>query len=281
MDTLPYLEFRLARQRDPGAAAAPDVAQRTAMRGEAERQWRLEERILDSEEGHACRVDAAEVAAAFATIRGRYDSEASFRADLAANGLSEAILREALGRELRVDAILARVTGEAPAVSLQDAEIFYWQHRQRFIVPEARRASHILLTVNDTLEDKSVTQVRAAMEALASQLRDAPDSFAALALRHSECPTALEDGVLGWVPRGHLYPELEAALFAMQPGECRIVASPLGWHLLRWEAIRAEAPQAFESVADKIVSALQTKRDKHAVAQWLKQLPRQERRLAS
>lgn len=281
MRTLPYLEFCLAQLRDTHAAAAPDAAQRATIRAEAERQWRVQERILDAGEGLACRVDAAQVAAAFATIRGRYDSEAGFRADLAANGLSEAVLREALGRELRVDAILAQITSEAPAVSLQDAEIFYWQHQQRFIVPEARRASHILLTVNDALADKSASQVLAALEALASQLREAPDSFAALALRHSECPTALEEGVLGWVPRGHLYPELESALFAMLPGECRIVASPLGWHLLRCEAIRAEAPQDFESVADKIVSALQARRNKHALAQWLKQLPRQERRLAS
>jgi len=59
------------------------------------------------------------------------------------------------------------------------------------------------------------------------------NKFADLALKHSECPTALQGGVLGIVPRGKLYPELDAVLFSLKVGAVSdIVESEIGFHLL-------------------------------------------------
>ena len=59
-----------------------------------------------------------------------------------------------------------------------------------------------------------------------------------MALKYSECPTALNGGLLGTVHRGKLYPELEPVAFALQPGELSAVAtSPMGVHLLRCDNI--------------------------------------------
>lgn len=276
MKTLPYLEFRLAQSRHQKALSVLSEVERRAIRAEALRQWQLEERILTSAQGQACRVDSEEIVAALKLIRERYPDATRYRADLAANGLDEALLREAMARELRVDAILACVAASLPQVTLQDAEIFYWQHHARFTVPEARRAAHILLTVNDALPGKSEAAVHAEACVLAAQLADAPGSFSALALRHSECPTALQDGDLGWVPRGQLYPQLDAALFEMNPGECRILASPLGWHLLRCDKIRPAGIRDFSDVAPQLLKNLAAERQKKAVASWLKQLPQSQ-----
>jgi len=280
MKTLPYLEFRLAQSQHQCPVANLAEPQRRAIRAEAERQWRLEERILCSDEGRACGLDAGRVEAALGEIRARYANQAAYLADLAANGLDEALLRAATGRALRVDAALEAVAACAPPVSMQDAEIFYWQHRARFDLPETRQARHILITVNDALPGKTPTAVQAEIADLARRARDNPASFSALALRYSECPTAMQDGLLGWVQPGQLYPELDAALFAMMPGELAVAASPLGWHVLRCDDIRPAELQPFGEVASKLVSALQLRRRQKRVADWLKSLPEPETSLA-
>ncbi|MBS1155177.1 MAG: Foldase protein PrsA [Proteobacteria bacterium] len=271
--TLPYLEFQtaIARHQQPLAQLPKD--EQLAIRRDAARQWQLEDRILKAPEALRCPADPACVAQALETIRARYADRGSYLADLAANGLDEVLLKEALARELRVEAVLALVVGNVPKVTIQDAEIFYWQHRARFEIGEARQARHILITINESLPDNRRTEVLARINAIAASLATDPTTFADQALRHSECPTALSGGELGWVARGQLYPELDVALFGMQAGQISTaLESPLGFHLLYCEAVREAGVHDFAEVADKLVESLQKRRDKQAQTEWLKAL---------
>lgn len=271
--TLPYLEFQtaIARHQQP-LSQLPDEA-RQVIRRDATRQWKLEERILKAPEALRCPADPASVAQALETIRARYADRGSYLADLAANGLNEVLLTEALARELRVEAVLALVVSSVPKVTMQDAEIFYWQHRARFEIQEARQARHILITINEEMPGNRHAEVLTRINAITASLATDPTTFADHALRHSECPTALSGGELGWVARGQLYPELDAVLFEMQAGQISTaIESPLGFHLLYCEAVRETGFHAFADVADKLVESLQKRREKQAQTEWLKAL---------
>ncbi|MDR3413831.1 MAG: nitrogen fixation protein NifM [Formivibrio sp.] len=272
-NTLPYLEFQtaIARHQQP-LSQLPEEAQ-SEIRRDASRQWKLEERILKSPEALRCPADPACVAQALETIRARYADRGSYLADLAANGLDEALLTEALARELRVEAVLALVTSSVPKVTAQDAEIFYWQHRARFEISEARQTRHILITINEDLASNRRAEALARINAVAAILAADLSAFADQAMRHSECPTAMSGGELGWVTRGQLYPELDAVLCEMHAGQLSAaVESPLGFHLLYCEAVREASFHDFAEVADKLVESLQKRRDKQAHTEWLKAL---------
>jgi peptidyl-prolyl cis-trans isomerase C len=74
---------------------------------------------------------------------------------------------------------------------------------------------------------------RSEAEKLRALLLEGAD-FAALARQHSLDPTRARDGELGSVARGELLPELEAAAFALAPGELsRPIQSRRGFHLLQ------------------------------------------------
>ena len=259
MHTLPYLEFVLAQ----GQPVSPNH------RAQARYLWQQQQRILQSPEALGCEITVNTVADAVKTIRERYPDLSSYLADLAAHRLDEALLSEALSRQLQVEAALEVVRTRVPRVTAMEAEIFYWQHHARFLRAEARQASHILITVNAELPGNRAPEARQRLDGVARELAADPTRFAELALRHSECPTALEGGTLGWVPRGKLYPELDAALFAMAEQELRPVESPMGWHLLRCDAIRPEAPVDFSEVQDKLQATLQQRREQKAERQWL------------
>lgn len=272
--TLPYLEFQTALAKHQQPLAQLPVDARATIHAQALRQWQLEERILKAPEALRCPADPACVAQAMETVRARYADRGSYLADLAANELDETVLAEALGRELRVEAVLALVSGGVPRVTEQDAEIFYWQYRERFEIPEARQTRHILITINEDLAGNKREQARARLEVIAAELARGSAQFSDLALRHSECPTALNGGELGWVVRGQLYPELDATLFTMQAGEIStVLESEIGFHLLYCETVREAGMHTFADVSGKLIESLQKRREKQAVSAWLKQLP--------
>lgn len=271
--TLPYLEFRTALAKYQQPLTQLSMEARAAIHAQALQQWQLEECILESPQASSCHVDEASLAQALAQIRTRYPDHDSYLSDLAANELNEMLLVQALERELRVEAILAWVAAQVPRVTEQEAENFYWQHRERFEIRAARQARHILITINEALPGNGREQSLAKIEAIAAELAAGHSLFADQALRHSECPTALNGGELGWVARGQLYPELDAALFSLPPGGISTVQeSAMGFHLLQCEAVREAGMQAFSDVLGKLVDALQKLREKRAQTAWLKGL---------
>jgi nitrogen fixation protein NifM len=123
-------------------------------------------------------------------------------------------------------------------ISDTDVEIFYRLHQPRIGRPETRVLRHILITLNDAYFENRPPQAQARIDDIRSTLIADPQRFAELALKHSECPTSLNGGLLGTVRRGQLYPELEPVAFALQTGELSAVAtSPMGLHLLRCDSI--------------------------------------------
>jgi peptidyl-prolyl cis-trans isomerase C len=146
----------------------------------------------------------------------RYAEEDEFLADLARNGLDHAGFMAALERELRVEAILEKVGARATQVADIDVDLYYHYHPDQFRRPETRRARHILVTINPDMPDNTAEAARARIEAVAARLAKSLKRFEEQALKHSECPTAMQGGVLGDVPQGSFIRELDAALFSMQ-----------------------------------------------------------------
>lgn len=237
----------------------------------AARQFDLEARVLASPEARDVMVPPATLAAAMQEVRGRYADRAAFRDDLAGNGLSIADYEAALLRELRVEAVLDKVGSRAARVSDIEAELYYHLHPEQFHRPELRRARHILVTINDDMAENTAAAARQRIEAIAQRLAKDPDRFAEQAMKHSECPTALNGGLLGNAKPGQLYPELDAVLFKMAPMEISpILESPVGLHLLRCDSIMPERTLALAEVMEQIRARLDDGRRKTCLNAWLK-----------
>ena len=268
-----YLVLKLSQalfQKAPGLLA-PKERQRVEQ--VASRQLEIEQRILATPEAAQIHVPEASLNAAVAEIRGRYATRAEYLADLDNAGLDESTLRVAIARDLRFEAVLERVASREAKVSDLDAEIFYFIHREKFRRPENRTLRHILVTINDDLPGSDRVSAWRHIEALQTQLKNTPDRFADLALKHSECPTALQGGLLGTLRRGQLYPELEPVAFALRLGELsEIVESPMGFHLLYCVAIEDESFVPFSVVREKIRAHLSARRQKAAQRQWIASL---------
>lgn len=268
-----YLVLKTATSLFGKGTAALSSAELEKVEQLAARQLDLEAKVLASPEARDVVVPEATLQAALAEVRNRYTDDDAFQNDLAGNGLGVGQYAEALARELKVEAILEKVASRSAKVSDVDVDLYYQFHADEFMRPEIRRARHILVTINDDLAGNERPAARQRIDEIATRLAKDPKRFEEQALKHSECPTAMNGGLLGDVVRGKLYPELEAALFALaEMGISAVIESEIGFHILRCDEVRPAGPVPLAQVQDKVRAMLETRRRRICQNAWLKSL---------
>ncbi|MBP5987316.1 MAG: nitrogen fixation protein NifM [Azonexus sp.] len=264
-----YLELKLSWELFKKAPETLSEPERGRLDEIASKQDGIEQRILASADAANVVVPAATLRNRLAEIRKRYPSDDEFAQDMARIGLDRDELEKSVERDLRVESVLEKIASTTPPVSAVDAEIYYRLHPEAFDRPEARRLRHILITFGNTQEK---TKASATLEMLRSSLKNG-ENFGQAALRHSQCPTAMEGGKLGVVKRQQLYVELEPAAFALSEGEISgVLESPIGLHILRCDEILPSGLLPFAEVREKIIERLSDKRRREAQRDWIKSL---------
>lgn len=237
---------------------------------QARKTLALESRVLASDEAKAVCIPTESIDQAVQQLASRYDSYPEFLDDLEVNGLDETVLQAALRRELVFDALMQKLAADIPPVSEVDIDLFYQMHRERFSKPELRHARHILITINSEYEQNRPAEARRRLQEVRQQLLDDPGKFADLAIEKSECPTAMQGGVLGPVKPGTLYPELDRALVAMKENEISdIIETEVGLHILLCEKIEPAMDVPLEQARAKIRSALEQRAARQRQKEWL------------
>ncbi|MDP5241343.1 nitrogen fixation protein NifM [Uliginosibacterium sp. 31-16] len=269
----PYLTLKHANALFSTTPEALTPEQRQQVSTVVARQREIERRILNSPQAAHVVVNDEAIARSLGEIAARFTSEAEFVLDLARHGLSEQALREDVERDLRVEAVLEMVSARVAPVSNLETELFYQLHYPRFQTPERRSLRHILITINDDTKDNARAAAHARIEQIHALLLKSPDRFAEQALRHSECPTAMQGGLLGQVPRGELFPSLDEAAFQMRPASISgVLESPMGFHILRCDNVQPAGTVPLTAVRDKIRAQMLKTRRENKQRAWVKTL---------
>ena len=129
-------------------------------------------------------------------------------------------------------------------VSEQSLKDFYEQVKDRFQAQERRRARHILITAEESLDDAAAEKKATDLAAKAKS----GANFEDLAKQNSKDPgSAQQGGDLGWAERGMFVGPFEEALFAMEKGEIRgPIKTQFGYHVIRLDEIEAGHLKSFE-----------------------------------
>ncbi|MBQ9419969.1 MAG: peptidylprolyl isomerase [Synergistaceae bacterium] len=136
------------------------------------------------------------------------------------------------------------------AITDEEAKKFYDENTKLFTQPERVRASHILVS-----NDESLAKVQEELKA--------GKSFDVVAKEFSTDPgSASNGGDLGEFPRGVMVPEFEKAAFGLkEPGDVsEPVKSQFGWHIIKLGEHIPESAMPFEQVKEHIVQELKEKK---------------------
>ncbi len=269
-DALSYARLRIALERYRTAPADLDEQRMAAVDELARREALVQARILAEPEAVSVVIDEASVNSAFEGIASRYDSEAEFVADLERHGLERTALAEALRHELKVEAVTEKLLAQVEAPSDEEVEAFYHEHIEKFRLPETRELRHILVTVNDEFDGNSREDALRRLQEVGDECAGDIKRFAELAMRHSECPTAMQEGRMGRIKPGQLYPELDKVAFSMQEGEFSdAVESPMGFHILYCECCHPALEKGLDEVREQLREHLLEQRRRHRLKELL------------
>ena len=115
---------------------------------QAANEFKIETRVLSSQEASAVMITTEEIQRAYQEIRDRYDDEAFFLSELHKNKLDENTLRAALYRQCKVNTVLELIARRAPNISDVEIGIYYHLHTEQFHRIEKREVSHIFISIN-------------------------------------------------------------------------------------------------------------------------------------
>ena len=176
------------------------------------------------------------------------------------------------GDEARIGALLERELS-APEPDEASCRAWYEKNREQLRTPGRYRVSHILRPAPADDADARVA-ARTRCRRLIRLIKQDSSRFAALAQRHSRCPSACEGGDLGEIGPGQTCREFEKALERFPVGE--VVAHPLetryGFHVV-WlhERIPGQIPD-FEQVRETVANYLSESVWRRSVSQYLRVL---------
>lgn len=127
----------------------------------------------------------------------------------------------------------------------------YEEEKARFVSPDQRLASHILIS---TGSDAKAAEAKAAK--LAAEAKQPGADFAALAKANSEDPGSKDaGGDLGWVEKGVMVKPFEDALFSMKAGDIvGPIKTEFGYHVLKLREIKGGEGRPFEQVRDQLAA---------------------------
>ncbi|MDG3085020.1 peptidylprolyl isomerase [Vibrio hannami] len=266
-----YLRIKLSTEKHKLNPEYLSAEQLKELDEEVNKLQALQAKIISSKEASKIKVSSGEVVESYCKCIEQFDSKDEFYAVLKKQGITQEGFKHALREELWCDKVLDSVAQDVPKLDKQQAIDYYNKNKLNFSRAKTWKLSQILITVNDEfVENRHESVLRRIEEAYQKTKRE---PFEELALRYSECPSALEKGQLGWCEEGKLFPEITKALQTLQQGEVSLpIETEVGFHLVQWH----EQKPAYIAPFEEVLPYLEEKHTSRAKAflqrQWLSSL---------
>ena len=200
----------------------------------------------------------------WAAVVSRFESPEEFAAALADQHLTERAFRDQLAK--RVTVREARLARTPPAMTDADVIAYYREHAAKFKRPERVRLLQILLRA-DPADPASWVKAERRARSILAKLSGGAD-FGSLARAFSEDEFRVKDGDMGFVHRGRLDEEFEAAVFSAPVGRPAIARSLHGFQVFTVLERQDATQLSLEEARPIIVERVQRQRRDEATRAW-------------
>lgn len=207
-------------------------------------------------------VSPKDVQARLAQIKQQYfgGSETKYKAQLKAQGLTEAQIEQDINSQLLSEKIYAKVTADVK-VSPAEVKAYYNAHKSTYSQAASRDVRHILVN-NKKLADQ-----------LEVQLKNGA-SFATLAKKYSKDPGSAAQGGKLTISKGQTVPQFDKVAFALALNQISApVHTQYGWHIIQaLSPIRPAKQTPLSSVQQSIQQQLLQTKKTDTMTKWVDQL---------
>ena len=241
----------LINQRGLGSGGMTQPSAYRKIQEEVIEQIVVQELLWQEAQRRGTVVGDAEVDQEFAKLKSSFDSELAFTFKIEEGGFTEETFRENIRQQMSVQNMIANDITEGVTVDDAAVETFYDENLEQMAVPERVHARHILVKF-ESGNDESRAAAEQKLAELAAQV-EAGESFALLAIEHSEGPSGQKGGDLGYFERGQMVKEFDDVAFEAEPGSIvGPVETQFGLHLIKVEEHTAPGTVPLAEVEPKI-----------------------------
>jgi parvulin-like peptidyl-prolyl isomerase len=204
----------------------------------------IDERLLLEEASRlGLKADPKEVDAKLDGLISGYPDKAQFEKNLKAMGWSVDDLRDLLGRQLQLRAVVVK-DGDI-AVTDEDAKTFFDKNKERLATPESIKLSQLFVNTKAEADDAFLALSAGA-------------DFAKLsALKSTDANLKKNNGSIGYISKGMLVPDIEKEIFALNPGQyTKVLQTGNGYSIFRVDEVKPGQDASFEKIKGDLKTAL-------------------------
>ena len=177
---------------------------------------------------------------------------------LTMQGITVSNILNEIRNSVAIDELVALKTSHILNCTDAEAEEFYVQNPQGFLIPETIEASHILLQFKDGDNDDIKASKKNDLLNIRNKILSGELSFEDAAKEFSDCPSGKRDsGSLGVFRKGSMVPDFEIAAFSQEIGEIGdVIETQFGYHIIKKINHTFEEKREFNDVKEVLKQQL-------------------------
>ena len=231
----------------------------------------IEDRLILSEaKKQNITVDEKEVDERIDDIRNKVGGDKELDAMLHQQNLTVNELRARYKEKIMIRKLIDRKVGAKIIITPLEVKNYYNENKEQFLSPEEIQLRQILIKVKPGQggQEESLRRAREIVKRIGEGC-----DFGGLAKEYSEGPYVENGGIMGYVKRGDLMPQIEDIVFDLKDGESTgIIQSTLGYHIFKVEQRRLRRVKELPEVRQDIEEYLYRDKADKRLRGWIDSL---------
>ena len=215
-------------------------------------------------------IEEKEIDARIDEMRSKVGSEKELENMLNEQNLTLNELRARYKEKIMIRKLVDQKVGAKIIITPLEVKNYYNDNKDSFMQPEEIRLRAILIKSKKGQggEAGALQLIRDLMK----RLKEGCD-FEGLAKQYSDAPGAGEGGLMGYVKKGDLMPQIEDIVFHLKEGEITgIIQSPLGYHIFKVDEKKIRRMRELAEVRQDIEEFLYREKAGHRLKGWIDSL---------
>lgn len=201
--------------------------------------------------------------------RRRFGSREKFDEALAEEHITVGVLRERYREQMVSRSLIDQKIGSRIVVTPVEVSEYYNAHPDEFVQEEQVKLRNILVKPKKDIDIKKTVEL---INMIHARLLEGSD-FSSLAKIYSEGPNASEGGLMGFVGKGELLPEIEEVVFNLKEGEISgIIQTSLGYHIFKVEEKRERKVLPLKEVYKEAEEIIFRDKIRESIKDWVESL---------
>jgi peptidyl-prolyl cis-trans isomerase SurA len=165
--------------------------------------------------------------------------------------------------------LLRREIKDKIIVSDEEIGEYYNKHRQEYEGKESVRMKQLLLLLPPNADKATKTKVKNEAQRLRALIMSG-ESFDLLAAKYSQGPAAAQGGDVGFIEKGTIIPEVEAAAFSLPLEQVSdVIESSLGFHIIKVVDKKGAGLKPIAMVREEIKAKIEDEKLDKKFDEWI------------